>query len=82
VLFRSIICTQPDSDRAVQAVDLAARASAICEAEVFVHPSVAGAIESAVDVWRSGDLICVTGSLYTAGEARAALREGPTRPRR
>ncbi len=77
-----IICTQPDSDRAVQAVDLAARASAVCEAEVFVHPSVAGAIESAVDAWRSGDLICVTGSLYTAGEARAALREGPTRARR
>lgn len=69
-----IICTQPDSDRATPAVDLAARASRLCDAQVFVHPSVAGAIESAVDAWRSGDVICVTGSLYTAGEARTAVR--------
>lgn len=71
---RMVICTQPDSDRATPAVELAARASKICHAEVFIHPSVGGAIESAVDAWRSGDVICVTGSLYTAGEAKAALR--------
>lgn len=77
-----VICTQPNDPRATPAVDLAARASEVCDAEVFIHPSVAGAVESAVDAWRSGDTICVTGSLYTAGEARSALREGTTRPRR
>lgn len=74
-----VICTQPDSDRARAAVDLAAKASRISRGKVFVHPSVAGAIESAIDEWRSGDLICITGSLYTAGEARAAVR-GMTSP--
>lgn len=68
------ICTQPDSDRAIPAVRLAAKASKLCPGEVFVHPSVAGAIESAIDAWRAGDVICVTGSLYTVGEARTALR--------
>ncbi|RJQ55814.1 MAG: bifunctional folylpolyglutamate synthase/dihydrofolate synthase [Actinobacteria bacterium] len=76
----TVICTQAQSSRAMPAMQLAARASKLCDAEVFIHPSVGGAIESAIDAWRSGDVICVTGSLYTAGEARAAVRGMTMRP--
>ncbi len=76
----TVICTQASSDRAIPAMELAAKASKLGDAEVFIHPSIAGAIESAVDVWRSGDIICVTGSLYTAGEARTAVKGMAMKP--
>jgi dihydrofolate synthase/folylpolyglutamate synthase len=40
---------------------------------VLVHPSVPDAIDHARNIARQNDLICVTGSLFTVGEARSYL---------
>lgn len=40
---------------------------------VIVHPSVADAIDHARSIARQNDLICVSGSLFTVGEARRYL---------
>ena len=71
-----LVATTPPSPRGVPARDLAA-AVAAHEVDVEVVPDVARAVERA---WRAagaagdGDLVLVTGSLYTAGAARTACR--------
>jgi dihydrofolate synthase/folylpolyglutamate synthase len=70
-----IVATRPNYGRALDSAALAAEAGAR-HRDVVVSPSVAGAIELARAGAAPDDLIVVTGSLYTVGEARAALRPG------
>jgi dihydrofolate synthase/folylpolyglutamate synthase len=71
-----VVATTPPSPRGVPASDLAA-AVATREVDVLVVPEVDRAVERA---WRAaeaageGDLVIVTGSLYTVGAARTASR--------
>lgn len=74
-----VVATTPPSPRAVPARDLA-EAVAAHEVDVVAVPEVDRAVERA---WRAasaageagkGDLVMVTGSLYTAGAARTACR--------
>ena len=67
-----ITCTPP-SPRAISADDLAA---VVTEMGGRARPvtDVAEAVRQAVDSASDDDLVLVTGSLYTAGEARAACR--------
>jgi dihydrofolate synthase / folylpolyglutamate synthase len=71
-----VIATTPPSPRGLPASELAA-AVAAREVDVLVVPEVDRAVERA---WRAaeeageGDLVLVTGSLYTVGAARTACR--------
>jgi dihydrofolate synthase/folylpolyglutamate synthase len=78
--FDRVLCCAPDSPRALPAVDLAAlvtKAGVVAE----VVPAVSDAVTRAVRGADPGDLVVVTGSLYTAGEARPVLRALAARPR-
>lgn len=75
-----VICTEPASPRALPAADLARLAAEIFgEQRVSIEPSLVGALDEAV-AWadaraESGSAgIVVTGSVVTAGAARALLQ--------
>jgi dihydrofolate synthase/folylpolyglutamate synthase len=72
-LADEVVVTQPDYDRAEPATDLKRRLDSFS-----VHSSVREPVEEAVryaqSVAAAADLICVTGSLYTIGEARSYLK--------
>ncbi len=64
------VCTRPDSPRALPARELAALVERSTGAPCESHETVAAALEA---VLAAGEAAVVTGSLYTAGEARALL---------
>ncbi len=68
------IFSTSDSPRAAEAAALAARAKALCGREGRVIESPAHAIAAAQGMAAPGDLICVTGSFYLAGDVLEALR--------
>ena len=72
---RRVVCTRPDSVRAVDPVELrtlvARRAP---DVDVVVVPDVDQAVDRAVGAALDDDAVFVTGSLYTVGAARGALR--------
>jgi dihydrofolate synthase/folylpolyglutamate synthase len=72
-LARGVIATAPDWPRAMDPHELAAAARGL-GADVEVVPKVADAVRRARALAAPEDLIFVTGSLYTVGEARQALR--------
>ena len=71
-----VVATTPPSPRGVPAAELAALVAAR-GIEVAAEPAVGAAVERA---WRAaeasgeGDMVMVTGSLYTVGSARTACR--------
>jgi dihydrofolate synthase/folylpolyglutamate synthase len=69
-----IIITQPAIDRAVPAAVLAKEARKIHN-NVEVISDVGQAVKQAISQSRPNDVICVAGSLYAVGEARAALSD-------
>lgn len=72
--FDLVICTQPDSTRAVPADVIATEAEALgLPTEVIVSPIEA--LSRATAVSSEEDLILVTGSLYVVAEVREALLE-------
>jgi len=71
--FDVVIACTPDSGRAIPAPDLAASARAL-GASAEVVPTVADAVERALVIAGELDLILITGSAYTVGEARRHLR--------
>ncbi len=72
--FDLVICTQPDSTRAVPAEVIAVEADALgLPTEVITSP--VEALSRATAVSSEEDLILVTGSLYVVAEIRAALME-------
>ena len=67
-----VFATQAATERSLPAEDIAAMAQAIgLEAEVFADPSEA--VSVALREAGSDDLVCITGSHYVVGEARASL---------
>ena len=67
-----VFATQAATERSLPAEELAASAQALgLEAEVFQDPSEAASV--ALREAGSDDLVCVTGSHYVVGEARASL---------
>lgn len=74
----NVIATRPTNSRALTPEILATEAAQY-HAKVSTAPTVAAAIEAAVQNWRPGQGICVAGSLYVIGEAKSYLenREKP-----
>jgi dihydrofolate synthase/folylpolyglutamate synthase len=73
-----VILTSPKIDRALS-VDTLYPIAAALTADVQKIPDVSSAIAFAVQNARSEEVICVAGSLYVVGEAKAFLgqtREG------
>lgn len=69
-----VVCCEPDTPRALPAEALAAEVSALGGSPRVVR-SVKSAVETALSEASAEDAVLVTGSLYTAGEARAACRK-------
>jgi dihydrofolate synthase/folylpolyglutamate synthase len=69
---RLVIATEPPTVRALPAAELAAAAHGM-GAEVEVLPDVHDAVGRALAVAGEDDLVCITGSLYLVGAARALL---------
>lgn len=66
-LANKIIATEPMSERALSAAELAEEAKEYCP-EVYTIPSIAQAIEKAKDIMDSNSIILICGSLYLIGE--------------
>ena len=72
---RRVVCTRPDSPRAVDPVELRAVVQGLAPAvDVAVVEDVGDAVERAVGSALDDDAVFVAGSLYTVGAARTALR--------
>jgi dihydrofolate synthase/folylpolyglutamate synthase len=69
----TVVCCTPDSPRALPADDLAALVVRAGGRPVVVE-DVGDAVDLALDRAEPDDIVLVTGSLYTVGNARAALR--------
>ena len=70
--FDAIICTEPDSSRAVAAETIATEAEALgLSVEVVLSP--VEALSRATSIASEEDLILVSGSLYVVAEVREAL---------
>ena len=70
-----VVVTRPNYSRALDTSVLASEISAL-HSDVAFTGSVAEAINLVRHEAREDDLILITGSLYTVGDARAALRPG------
>ena len=62
------IATEPISDRALKAEELAVEAGRYCS-NVKVEPLLKKAVETAVKNYTENSVICIAGSLYLIGEA-------------
>ena len=72
---RRVVCTRPDSVRAVDPAELRAIVERVRPGvEVTVIEDVAAAVDRAVGAALDDDAVVVAGSLYTVGAARSALR--------
>jgi dihydrofolate synthase/folylpolyglutamate synthase len=67
-----MILSRPQYERAADPEQLAAFIRPV-QRNLHVIPHLPGAISFALEEARRGDLVCITGSLYTVGEARAYL---------
>ncbi|MPZ90937.1 MAG: dihydrofolate synthase [Actinobacteria bacterium] len=68
----SLIATKPGNVRSVDVDELAGVANEL-GLECVAEPDVATATDMALDEARTADLVCITGSHYAVGEARAIL---------
>jgi len=75
-LASRVIITQAQIDRAVPAEKLG-RQARMRHACVDIFPRVADAVAHALEIAGAQDVICIAGSLYVVGEARAMLASGP-----
>jgi dihydrofolate synthase/folylpolyglutamate synthase len=75
-----LILTKPAYERAADPEMLASVLRPFDSRHVSVVPNVADAVSMAVDLARPDDTVCITGSLYTVGEAKAYLERSPFPP--
>lgn len=68
-----LIITSPDNPRAASPQEVAKLAARFASAPVQTARTVKEAVEMSLAAVRPGEALCVTGSLYTISEARAAL---------
>ena len=71
-LADAVVVTRPDAVRAGDPADLAAAVTAAGQRPMVV-PDVAAALSAADDLAGDDDVVVVTGSLYTVGQARGLL---------
>ncbi len=71
-----IICTKPDYWRAMDPEDIGREARRYVD-DVEVVPSVPEAIERAVALSDDDDVVCITGSIFMAGDATHYLKDTP-----
>ncbi|MCK4456011.1 MAG: bifunctional folylpolyglutamate synthase/dihydrofolate synthase [Thermoplasmata archaeon] len=69
-----IICTKPDYWRAMDPEEIEREARRLVD-DVEVAPSVHEAIERALSLSDDDDVICITGSIFTAGDATHHLKD-------
>lgn len=69
----TVILTRPDTPRAASASDLFDRVRAR-GVKAAVASSVKEALKKALETARPNDAVCVTGSIFTVGEARSILK--------
>ncbi|MFQ5867100.1 MAG: bifunctional folylpolyglutamate synthase/dihydrofolate synthase [bacterium] len=74
-LCREVVVTSPNIERGFDK-DLLRREvlNYLPSNRVRIGDGVGGALKRALEIANTDDLICVTGSLYTVGEAKSALR--------
>jgi dihydrofolate synthase/folylpolyglutamate synthase len=72
----TVIFCKPKMDRAAGEKNIARFAAAIPAEKVFWIDDTAAAIRKALALALPDDLICVTGSLFTVGEAREYILPG------
>ncbi len=77
-LSKIVIITAPDYYRAIDTGILVAEALNYCQSVLSVT-GVANAVSKAILLAEKNDLVLITGSLYTIGEARTFLRNTDTR---
>ncbi len=80
-LATRVIITQAQINRAVPAEELGRHARER-HAYVDIFPQVANAVAHALETAESQDVICIAGSLYVVGEARAVLASDPAQATR
>ena len=71
-IAEKVILTKADNPRAVEPEDLALELADICE-KPMLAPDLSRALEIALDLAEPDDLVCITGSVYLAGEAMQML---------
>lgn len=71
-LCHRVVITQPKIDRAIPTIVLKEIAARFCNDTVVVQ-DVGNAVTYAVSHSQANDVVCIAGSLYVVGEARAAL---------
>lgn len=71
-----VILTRVDSPRAVEPEDMKAELTGICK-DMIITQDIASALEKAKSVSGTRDLICITGSVYLAGEVMQLLGKAP-----
>jgi dihydrofolate synthase/folylpolyglutamate synthase len=77
---RRVILTRPKIDRALPPEKLIPAASELT-ADWSVIPDVAAAVSHAINSAAPDDVVCIAGSLYVVGEAKAALEnQAPPEP--
>ncbi len=72
-LFAHIILTRPENERSARPVDLKSMLPEEIQNRVICTDSVTLALDKAVELAKTGDLVCVAGSLYLIGKARHIL---------
>lgn len=69
----AVIAVTPPNDRALPAQDLAAILKCYCK-NVFISDTIKGAVEKALQLSSTNDIICAFGSLYYIGEIRNVFK--------
>lgn len=73
-LADSIITTQSSNPRACPAELLAEKIQKIdANKKIIIQPNISEAIQQAISLLNTDDLLCISGSLFTIGEARESL---------
>lgn len=75
-LASMIIATENESDRALPAASLAGKVSCLTD-RFLVERNLAKAIQTGLELAGEGDMVLVTGSLYTVGEAKQIIQKIP-----
>jgi dihydrofolate synthase/folylpolyglutamate synthase len=73
-LADALVITKPNSPRAADPEDLQKIACKMAKGPVFVEDNIPDAINLAISMARSPDLVLVAGSLYVIGDARLFLK--------
>lgn len=73
-----LIITKPNSPRAADPNDLKKIADKLATGAVFVEDNISDAVDLALSMARSPDLVLVAGSLYVIGDARLYLKGNTT----